>query len=105
MLWIDADAMDLNPLRAMGDLVGRLAHAAGSAGDALFVPCDDTSAVRRSPPKPSLWRPDRRPRGSRRSPTSRRRASCPRGVVRDRLHPAGVEDLLERVPHLKPSSE
>ena len=44
MLWTDRAALDTNPLRAMAELVDRLADTAGCGDAPLFVPCDDSSA-------------------------------------------------------------
>jgi hypothetical protein len=43
-VWGDRGGVEGNPLRAMAELVDRLADAAACAADPLFVPCDDTSA-------------------------------------------------------------
>jgi DNA-binding PucR family transcriptional regulator len=42
--WIDGDAEDVDPLRALNDVVDELAGAAACAQAPLFVPRDETSA-------------------------------------------------------------
>ncbi len=44
VVWVDRAGTDWNPLRAMAELVDRLADVAGCCADPLFVPRDDTSA-------------------------------------------------------------